>query len=377
METYNNFTTSPCSIFVGMDVHKRTIALCVYSAIAGVILDEREFPHDVPRILNYLQKVQNRHGELRTCYEASSCGFGLQRALHAQGILCEVIAPSSIPSCPGERVKTDRRDARKLATLYAAGLLTPVCVPDESLEAVRSLVRCRASLVDTRTRIKQQILAFLQTRGFQYSGKTSWTKAFLVWLDGLSFTEVDQSTIQTYLHQLTYLDQEVSRLENELAQVAEQKRYRMPVRVLMAFRGMGLVTSLTMVSELGDIHRFAHPRQVMAYLGLVPSEHSSGNRTQRGGITKTGNRHVRKAIISAAWKYAVPPRCSKALREHQEGLPANLIAFAWKAQHRLYKRFYRLSQTKSRCVANTAVARELAGFLWEALRQTTPAPETS
>ncbi|MXW13693.1 MAG: IS110 family transposase [Gammaproteobacteria bacterium] len=255
METYNNSLTSTCSIFTGMDVHKKTVALCIYSSITGVILDEREFPHDVPKILKYLQKAQDRHGKLRSCYEASSCGFGLHRALEAQGMFGEVIAPSSIPSRSGDRVKTDRRDARNLAMLYAAGLLPSVTVPDENLEAVRSLVRCRTSLVDTRTRIKQQILAFLQLRGFQYPGKTSWTKTFLAWLDGLSFTEIDQSTMQTYLHQLSYLNQEVGRLENELAQVSEQDRYRMPPRVLMAFRGMGLVTSLTVVSEFGDIHR--------------------------------------------------------------------------------------------------------------------------
>ena len=314
---------------------------------------------------------------MRICYEASSCGFGLQRALHAHGILCEVIAPSSIPSRSGERIKTDRRVARKLATLYAAGLLTPICVPDADQEALRSLVRCRTSLVDTKTRVKQQILAFLQTRGFRYPGRTSWTKMFHTWLDGLSFVDVDQNTMQTYLHQLAYLNQEIGRLEEELTEIAARDRYRLPVQILMAFRGMGLVTALTVICELGDVHRFAHARQVMAYLGLVPSEHSSGSRTQRGSITKTGNRHVRKAIMSTAWKYTAPPRCSKKLRKCQEGLPPEVIAFAWKAQQRLYKRFYRLSQIKSRCVANTAVARELARFLWEALRRDTPRSETT
>ncbi len=372
MQTYINFSTSICAIFVGMDVHKKTIALCVYSASAGIILDERELLHDLPKITKYLQRMEDRHGRVHSCYEASSCGFGLQRALQARGISCEVIAPSSIPRRPGERVKTDRRDAKKLATLYAAGLLTPICVPDEDQEAIRSLLRCRGDLSETITRTKQRILALLQTRGFQYPGKTHWTKMFRAWVCALPMIEVDQITLHTYLHQLEQLEREVLRIEGDLAREAERDPYQAPVTVLMAFRGIGLVTALTLVFELGDIRRFAHPRQLMAYLGLVPSEHSSGNHTQRGGITKTGNVHVRKAIISAAWKYASPPRCSRMLQQRQQAVSAEIISVAWKAQHRLYKRFRKLSQTKARCVANTAIARELISFLWEALRVENP-----
>ena len=256
----------------------------------------------------------------------------------------------------------------KLATLYAAGLLTTISIPDQ--EQIRSLLRCRGDLTETITRTKQRILAFLQTRGFQYSGKTRWTKTFHTWVRALSMTEMDQITLSTYLHQLEQLEQEVCRIEVDLAEVAN--RHQAPVQVLMAFRGIGLVTALTLVFELGDIRRFAHPRQLMAYLGLVPSEHSSGSRTKRGGITKTGNVHVRNVVISAAWKYARPPRCSRGLKERQQVVSAEVAAIAWKAQHRLYKRFHKLCQTKSRCVANTAVARELVGFLWAALRLENP-----
>lgn len=377
MQNYIKTFTFLSPLSVGMDVHKKTIASCLYHAGSGVILDERELPHDLAKVTNYLQKVQDRHGDLRSCYEASSCGFGLQRKLQAQGISCEVVAPSSIPRRPGDRVKTDRRDARKLATLYAAGLLTPICVPDEEQEALRSLLRCRGDLCETITRTKQRILAFLQVRGFQYCGRSRWTKVFHAWVRALPITGVDQTTLQTYLHQLQQLEQEVLRIEGDLAEQAERDPYRAPVKVLLAFRGIGLVTALTFVLELGDIRRFATPRQLMAYLGLVPSEHSSGDHTQRGGITKTGNTHVRKALVSAAWKYACPPRCSRVLQQRQQAVTVEVIALAWKAQQRLYKRFRSLSQTKSRCVANTAVARELAGFLWAALHLENPLIKTT
>ena len=237
MLSHINSSPSAFTITAGMDVHKRTITLCVYNARTGVIMDERELLHDLPKVTKYLWKVQDRHGQVRSCYEASSCGFGLQRALQARGISFEVIAPSSIPRRPGERIKTDRRDARKLATLYAAGLLTIVCVPDEEQEAIRSLLRCRGDLAETITRTKQRILTFLQTRGLRYPGKTNWTKTFHTWIDALPMTEIDQITLQTYLHQLDQLGQEVRRIEGDLAAQAERDPYQAPVKVLMGAPG--------------------------------------------------------------------------------------------------------------------------------------------
>lgn len=372
MQNYTNSSTAGFSIAVGMDVHKKTIALCVYNAFRGEVLDERELLHDLPKVLKYFQKLQERHVRVHACYEASSCGFGLQRALEAQGVSCEVVAPSSIPRRPGERVKTDRRDARKLATLYAAGLLTTINIPDEEQEAIRSLLRCRGDLTGMITKTKQRILSFLQARGFAYPGKTRWTQKFDAWVCAIPMPQIDHITLHTYLHQLKQLEHEVIRIEGDLKTVANRDRYKAPVKVLMAFRGIGLVTALTLVFELGDIRRFSHPRQLMAYLGLVPSEHSSGNRTKRGGITKTGNVHVRNAVISAAWKYTRPPRCSRVLKERQQAVSAEVVAITWKAQRRLYKRFHKLCQTKPRCVANTAIARELVGFLWAALHLENP-----
>ena len=196
MENYTYSFTSG-STFAGMDVHKKTIALCVFSAYTGKVLDERELPHDLSKVIKYFLKIQDEHGMIHTCYEASSCGFGLQRALEAHGISCEVVAPSSIPRRPGERVTTDRRDARKLATLYAAGLLTTINTPDVEQEAIRSLLRFRGVLTETVTRTKQRILAFLLTRGFRYPGKTHWTKAFRTWVCTLPMEEWDQTTLHT------------------------------------------------------------------------------------------------------------------------------------------------------------------------------------
>ena len=365
MQKYTQPSTFASPLFVGMDVHKKTIAFCVYDDETGELIDERQLPNDWAKVRKYIDKVRKQHGEPQCCYEASSCGFVLYRAL---GVHCDVIAPSSIPRRPGDRVKTDRRDARKLATLYAASLLTPVTVPDEEREAMRSLVRCRADLVDVLTRTKQRALFFVQARGYRYRGGSHWTCAFRKWITTLPLSAVDQITLQAYLHKITYLEQEVRRLEDLLAQAAQKDRYRDTVNVLSAFRGIGLITALTLVCELGDIRRFAHPRQLMAYLGLVPSEHTSGDRVMRGSITKTGNTHARKALVSTAWKYAAAPRCSAALRARQQGVSAEVIRIAWKAQCRLHKRFRKLIHSKSRCVANVAVARELAGFLWEAMQ---------
>ena len=368
--------SSPISasrLYVGMDVHKRTIALCVYDSDRGIVIDERELKHDLPKVRKYLERLQRRSREIHCCYEASSCGYGLHRAW---GIRCEVIAPSSIPRRSGDRVKTDRRDAQKLATLHAAGLLTPVHVPDPDHEAVRSLLRCRADLVDTLVRLKQRIRAFLLVRGFRCTTSNPWTKAYYEWVCGVPVTEVDQITLHTYLNQLTIHEQEIRRLEQELAKQAEKEAYKGMVRVMMAFRGIRLVTALTLAFELGDLRRFSSASQLMAYLGLVPSEYSSGSRTQRGAITKTGNGQARKALISASWKYAAQPKCGKVLRARQEGISAEVIAIAWKAQNRLYRRFHKLSRVKSRCVATTAVARELAGFIWAALQVEQPSIET-
>lgn len=249
-----------------MDVHKKTIVLCVYNAFTGGVLDKRELLHDLPQVLKYFWKIQARHGRVHACYEASSCGFGLQRALEAQGISREVVAPSSIPRRSGERVKTDRRDARELATLYVADLLTTISIRDEEQEAIRSSLRRRGDLTETINRTKQRILSFLQTRWFVYPRKTCWTQMFRTSVRALSMPEIDQITLHTYLHQFEQLEHELHRIETDLQAVAIRARRKALVKILMAFRGIGLVTALTLVVELGDIRRFSHPQQLEAYL---------------------------------------------------------------------------------------------------------------
>jgi len=371
-------TSSYLFQYVGMDVHKKTIAFCVYDPMRRCITDERELPHDLSKVRKYLSRIQENSGEIQACYEASSCGYGLYRELNSlEGIFCDVIAPSMIPRRAGDHQKTDRRDAQELATLHAAGLLTKIHVPDESQEAVRSLLRCRGDLVETVTCLKQRIQSFLQARGFQYPGKTAWTKTFRTWVYSLSVGDLDQITLHTYLHQLEQMEQEVLRLESELAKEADRDPYRAPVKVLMAFRGVRLITALTVVFELGDIRRFAHPRPLMSYLGLTPREYSSGERTKRGGITKTGNVHVRTALISTGWKYANRPRCSRTLKERQQGVTAEVVSISWRAQNRLYKRFHQLCKSNPRCVANPAIVRELVSFFWEALQVRDPLIKTT
>lgn len=363
-------------VIVGLDVHKDSISACILDPASGEVCLEQRLKNQPSAIDKLMHRIRERYGEARCCYEASSCGFVLFRLLHKMGIHCDVIAPSSIPRRSGDRVKNDRIDAQKLATLYAAGLLTPVEIPDEQQEAARSLLRCRAALVDELTRAKHRTTQFLQSRGFTFTGGTNWSQKFWLWLAKVELCEVDQAVLDTYVHLIHYLEAQVGALEERIERLAKEEPYRAPVQVLSAFRGIATITALTLACELGDIRRFAHPRQLMAYLGLVPSEHSSGAKTERGSITKAGNTHARKAIVSAAWKYAARPARGHALKQRQRQASPRVIATTWKAQQRLYKRFHALAFRKERSVAAVAVARELSGFLWEAMQTLRPA-ETS
>ena len=376
MQNYDRHASNGKTVIVGLDVHKDTIAACVFDPASGELCHEEQLPNEPAKIRKLIQRIRRRFGEPQCCYEASSCGFVLYRFLRDLGVDCDVIAPSSIPRRSGDRIKTDRRDARKLATLYAAGLLSAVAVPDEELEATRALLRCRAALVDERTRTKHRTTQFLQTRGFVFRGGSNWSQRFWRWLAKIELGGVDQVVLETYVHLLHYLDAQIQALEEHLEEEAQKERYRDTVSVLGAFRGIALITALSLACEIGDIRRFAHPRQLMAYLGLVPSEHSSGRRTERGSITKAGNRRARTALVSAAWKYAARPTRGPVLIKRQRAVSAEVLTISWKAQHRLYKRFHALAHRKARSVAAVAIARELAGFLWEAM-QTLAAQETA
>lgn len=361
-------------IVIGFDVHKDSVSACVYDSRQEFVLQERKFRNQPAAIRKLILRVRERFGEPRCCYEASSCGFILFRLLRELRVHCEVIAPSSIPRRSGDRVKNDRIDAHKLATLYAAGLLTGVDVPDEELESTRALLRCRAVLVEELGRQKKRTTQLLQTRGLVYRGGSNWSQKFWEWLARIRLSDLDQIVLDAYVDLIHYLEAQINSLETCIDQEAEKPRYEEAVRLLKAFRGIATLTALTLVCELGDIRRFEHPRQLMAYLGLVPTEHSSGNKTHRGSITKAGNRHARKAIVSAAWKYAARPARSHSLKQRQRHVSPHVVAISWKAQKRLYRRFHALAIRRPRSVAATAIAREFAGFLWEAMNTLTPIP---
>lgn len=355
----------PSTVFVGLDAHAESTAIAV-----------AEPGRAAPRFLGTvgarfvdltksLAKLGRPTG-LMIVYEAGPCGYTLARELAGAGYYCEVVAPSKVPRRPGERVKTDRRDALMLASLARAGELTPVNVPDERDEAMRDLSRARIDAVRARHKARQQLKALLLRHGQRYNGKCSWTAAHERYLASVSFTHRAQDVaFVEYRHAVSEAQARVQRLSDALAQELEHWRMRHLVEALMTLRGVDQLVATTLVAELGDFKRFGHPRELMGYLGLVPSEHTSGERRRLGAITKTGNSHARRVLIEAAWNYRFPARITARLQTRQQHQPADIRAIAWRAQLRLSHRYRRLKarglQHNKICVA---IARELAGFLW-------------
>jgi transposase len=308
---------------------------------------------------------------LQCVYEAGPCGYTLQRQLLKEGIATDVVAPSLIPVKPGERIKTDRRDARKLAAAARAQMLTAVRPPTEDEEAVRDLCRCREDAREDLTRARHRLNKFLMRRGFVYRVGKNWTQRHRQWLRSLKFEDVATRTVfEDYLI-VEQGEERIRSLESRLEEIAQEDPYRERVGWLCCFRGIKTVTAMTILAELHDFRRFDDPRRLMSYLGLVPSEHSSGERTRRGAITKAGNSHVRRVLVEAAWHYRHRPSVGATLRRRREGQPREVIAVADRAQRRLYRRFHRLvlASGKPSQKAIVAVARELVGFLWAALYQ--------
>lgn len=355
--------------FVGLDVHKQSINVAVigWEGRQPVEWQLANEPAGVRRFIRRLEREADG-GEIRCFYEAGPCGYALKRELEASGIICEVVAPGLIPVKPGERIKTDRRDARKLAELGAAGLLTEVIPPTEEQEAVRDLCRARQDLQEDLVRARHRLGKLLLRRGIIYHGK-AWTQAHRSWLRSLRFERTaDRVVFDDYLLAVEQLEARMVSVEGKLALVAEEEPYKEPVGKLRCFRGIDIITAMTIVAELHDVRRFPSPRQLMAFTGLVPSEHSSGGSQRRGSITKAGNAHLRRVLIETSWHYRHRPSVGKKLRARREGQPAATIAMADKAQQRLNGRFQRLvSCGKSTNKAVVAVARELAGFVWAAL----------
>ena len=361
----NNITT-----FVGLDVHKDSTA--IGTAEAG-----RETPRFLGTVgpdLGQLLKALKSLGKPETMlvvYEAGPCGYGLARQLHSRDYACEVVAAGKIARRPGERIKTDRRDALTLARLARSGDLVKVMVPDEREEAMRDLSRAREDAVRARLKARQQLKALLLRHGHRYGGKSSWTLAHERYLAKVSFAHPAQDiAFAEYRQAVREGHERVERVTEALRTQTEHWRMKPLVAALSSLRGIDFVAAVTLATEIGDFSRFAHPCEVMGFLGLVPSEYSTGDTRCQGDITKTGNSHARRVLVEAAWNYRFPARISRMLQIRQEGQPKAVREIAWRAQLRLAHRYRRLSSRKLHpnkiCVA---IARELAGFLWDIARQ--------
>lgn len=326
---------------------------------------------DLPAIDRFVSRVR-QGGPVTCCYEAGPCGFALQRFLKQRGVPCVVIAPGLTPRRSGDRIKTDRRDARQLAILYRAGALTPIHVPTEAEEAVRDLLRCREDALTDLMRARHRLAKFLLRHDRRYTKtKRAWGTRHAEWLRGLRFPLLaTQQTYTAYLRAVDEAQARVDTLEADLRTYLVEAPFADRVCRLRCFRGIADLTALTIAAELGDAHRFATARQLMGFVGLVPSEHSSGARHGRGRITKTGNRHLRRVLVEAAWHYRHHPHVGRQLSARQRGAPPLHVTHAWAAQHRLFRCYRRLAgRGKPHQVVVTAVARELTGFVWAALTQ--------
>jgi transposase len=353
-------------VYVGLDVHKDSITVGVAEAgrdpgrVAGVTA------HDVPKLHKLLSKL-GRPEELHVVYEAGPTGYGLQRDLSARGYRCEVIAPSQTPRRAGSRIKTDGRDGVQLAECSRAGQLSAVWIPDPGDEAMRDLARAREDAIDSRRRQRQQLRSFLLRHGVRYEeGKKAWTQKYLRWLGTLNFGSGPAQTAFTeYVLAQQAADARVQRLSQALVASIQGWRFEPVVAALQVLRGIDAISAISLVAEIGDLRRFEHPRKLMGYLGLVPSEYSSGERVMRGSITKTGNAHARRLLTEAAWNYRFKARIGERAMLRQRMLAEPIRALGWKAQLRLTRRFAALTErgvhSNKVCVA---VARELAGFVW-------------
>ncbi len=351
--------------YVGLDVHKDTIAIAKLRAGSETPL-VWEIPNDPRAIKKAFGRMLAEAHELRACYEAGPCGYEVQRQLEQMGIECVVVAPSLIPRKPGERIKTDRRDAAKLARLDRARELTPIHVPSSDGEAVRDLVRAREDVRKDVMAARHRLVHFLLRHGRVYRQGTNWTKQHRAWLLEQKFERAaEKLAFDHYLAAVDHHDACRDHLEKEIAAVASQPPYAAAVERLSCLRGIATLSAMVLLTEIQDFRRFAHPRELMAYLGLVPSEHSSGGTERRGGITKTGNSHARRILIEAAWHYCRPPVVKHRIHHSLKGQPAARVEIARRAQARLHKRYVRLvGRGKSRQTAVVALARELCGFVW-------------
>ena len=363
------------SKYVGLDVHKETIAVSVAEANGGEVRYLGEVANTPEAVEKLVKQLRKGGADLSFCYEAGPCGYGIHRQLTDLGWECEVVAPSLIPKKAGDRVKTDRRDSLSLARLHRAGELTAVWVPDGVQEGLRDLTRAREDMKHLQQQAKQRLLAFLLRHGRRYGGKSNWTQTHYRWLEQMKFEQpVQQIVFQEYVDTVKAMSRRVDAMDKQIESAAAESVFWPVIEGLMALRGVNLLTATMIVAEIGDLRRFASAPQLMAYLGVVPSEHSSGGNKSRGGITKTGNGHVRRVLVEAAWTYRHPARKTTVLQRRAKRAPEVVQEIAWKAQKRMCAR-YRLLEArgKLKVQVTTAIARELTGFIW-AIGQALPPP---
>jgi len=355
--------------YVGIDAHKKDlfVAMLIGNEVTPVTWQVANEPAAVRRLVRKLER--EAPGAVHVCYEAGPCGYALQRQVTTSRVRCDVVAPALIPRKPGERVKTNRRDARKLVELGRAGLLTAVQPPTPDDEAVRDLARARDDAREDLQRCRHRLGKLLLRRGLHFSGR-HWTRAHRQWIDGLAWAHAaERAVVDDYLLAIDHTEARLLELDARLAEIAETEPYREPVGWLRCFRGIDTLTAMLLLAELHDVRRFASAPALTAYLGLVPGEDSSGEKHRRGRITRTGNALVRRLLVEVAWHYQHRPSIGVALTRRRQGQPSRVIAIADKAQQRLCRRFRKLAaEHKPAPKIAVAIARELVGFVWAALQ---------
>jgi transposase len=359
------------STFVGFDVHDDTISIGLIHRDAP----EAEFLCTIPNNPDAIRKSLKKLGDpkkIKVCYEAGPCGYVIYRQLTQMGISCVVVAPSLIPTKPGDHIKTDKRDAKKLAKLLRNGDLTPIWVPDEKQEALRDLIRARQEASKDSSRKRKQLSSFLMRIGLRPPGKMKrWTLRYFQWLRTIKFEEMPRQIVITeYIYAVEQVREKINRYDTAIEEAAAGITNQKLFKALQALKGIGLLTAATLVTEIGDISRFKTASQLMCFLGLTPSEHSSGNTRHQGGITKAGNSHARFLMIESSQHYRLNPRIGPELKKRQEGVSLEIKAIAWKAQHRLHHKYRKMAiRGKSKQKAIVAVSRELTGFIWAIANQ--------
>ena len=366
-------------LYLGLDVHAENIAVAIAEAGRdGEVRNHGIISSDLHSVDKLLHKLGHPSKELRICYEAGPCGFVLARYLKKKSIACDVVAPSLTPKGSGDKIKTDRRDARMLARLHRAGELTAVHVPDERDEAIRDLCRARTDAVHDLRSGRNQLKAFLLRNGYRYTETTAWSAAHMRYLRELTLPHAAMKVVlEEYLQCIDATTERIERLEVHMKALLEDWHLAPVVKALMGFKGYQTVAAMITVSEIGDIHRFAHPRKLMAYLGLVPSESSSGGSRAQGSITKCGNGHLRWIFVECSQHYRLPPKVSSQLTTRQADIPKEhrreVKEISWRCQNRLHEKGRKLAaRGKTRQKVQTALARELAAFVWEVMRAVMP-----